>query len=108
MFCIILSTVTFILQTIRSLENHWSFDVVDILVSVFFTLEYGAKILTCRNMWEFFSYWMNIIDFLAIVPFFIELSFNTNNSGDTLRVIRVIRLTRLLKLLRSPSFRENL
>jgi len=105
MFCIIISTFAFVLETLPSLEGHWMFNVVEYFVSLFFTIEYGAKILTCRNMWKFFWNPMNMIDFLAIIPFWISLTFSSKDSA-TLRVIRVVRLTRLLRLLKSPQFKE--
>lgn len=105
MFCIIISTFAFVLETIPSLEGHWMFVAIEYFVSLFFTLEYGAKILTCRNMWLFFWDPMNMIDFLAIIPFWVSLTFSSKDSA-TLRVIRVVRLTRLLRLLKSPQFKE--
>ena len=80
MFCILLSTFAFVLETLPSLEGHWSFVAIEYFVSLFFTVEYGAKILTCKNMWKFFWNYMNMIDFFAIIPFWISLTFSSKDS----------------------------
>jgi hypothetical protein len=38
-----------------------------------FTLELGIRLLVCPNKLKFVSEWMNLIDFLAVLPFYLEV-----------------------------------
>ena len=78
-----------------------------VAVIVVFTLEYSLKLATCPRVWEFVRAPLNVIDLLAIIPFYLELLMkldpNYDDSSDTgasriLRVIRLVRVFRVLKL----------
>jgi hypothetical protein len=51
--------------------------------------------------WRYLAQPMNIIDFLAIAPFYIELI----AGSATLEVVRIVRLARLFRLLKTPKMR---
>jgi len=104
MTMILVSTFCYILETIPPLEDKvvlW--ETIESVVSVAFTLEYLLRILSCKNKWVYFWDGMNMVDFLAFVPFWIELVTKSEGSAQ-LRVIRVIRLARIIRLMKSPTF----
>ncbi len=43
--------------------------------------------------------WMNMVDFIAIIPFFLQVS-GGSASGSTLSIVRVLRLARILRVLK--------
>lgn len=100
--CVILESVT----TIRYLFNI-QFIIVDVMAVSVFTLEYCLRLYCCVENPAYFhplngrlkqaKSASSIIDFLAILPFFLELFLH--HLFD-LRFLRVIRLMRLLKLTR--------
>jgi len=110
MFLIFFSTATFILETVPSLEGSDAFVYMEYFVSLCFSIEYFLKVISCNNLWLFFWDPMSLVDFFAVIPFWIELSLPASASaggvGVGLRVIRVIRLTRLVRLVRNPQVRE--
>jgi len=114
MILIFVSTAAYVLQTLPVYEDKDIWNRIEWVVSVCFTIEYGIRILVCRDMWSYFIDLMNMIDFLAVIPFWIEwLSIqitggSTGESGSLLRVIRVIRLARVVRLLKSKRFAEYL
>jgi len=108
MALIFVSTFAYVLETEPNLRGDKSFVVIEWVVSIVFSLEYFARIISCRNMWLYFWDPMNMIDFLAVIPFWIQITFAGNGSGGTLRVIRVIRLARIVRLLKSPFFTDYL
>lgn len=75
MIFIIVSTIAFVLQSMPELrmENgeEWDgWDGIDVVVSIAFTLEYVIRFSCSRNQLNFIFSILNIIDLLAILPFF--------------------------------------
>jgi len=114
MILIFVSTAAYILQTLPAYEEDNIWNQIEWVVSVCFTFEYGIRILMSRDMWSYFIDLMNMIDFLAVIPFWIEwvsiqiTGGSTGGGGSLLRVIRVIRLARVVRLLKSKRFAEYL
>jgi len=114
MLLIFVSTAAYVFQTLPEYEDNDVWAEIEWVVSICFTLEYGVRILMCRNMWAYFVDLMNMIDFLAVIPFWIEWlstkisGSGTGGGGSLLRVIRVIRLARVVRLLKSKRFAEYL
>jgi len=108
MALIFVSTFSYVLETDPNLTGKPAFEIIETVVSLVFTLEYAARIISCRNMWSYFWDPMNMIDFLAVIPFWIQITFAGGGGGSLLRVIRVIRLARIFRLLKSPFFQEYL
>merc|ERR1719394_1972607 len=106
MLLIFVSTFAYVLETEPNLRGDHSFVVIEWVVSIVFSLEYFARIISCRNMWAYFWDPMNMIDFLAVIPFWIQITFAGGGGGSLLRVIRVIRLARIFRLLKSPFFTD--
>jgi voltage-gated potassium channel Kch len=102
---IFVSTLAYVLQTIPSLRGDDAFVWIESFVSICFSLEYAARIFSSRNAWIFFVDHMCMIDFLAIIPWWVEISFG-EGGGSILRVIRVVRLARVFRLLKTPTFNK--
>lgn len=109
MSMILLSTLAYIFETIPIVQSNETalqvFTWIEYVVSVIFTVEYLLRIISSRNICVFFWDVMNIIDFVAIIPFWIEIISGAKGS-NALRVIRVIRLARVFRLMKSPRFAE--
>jgi Ion transport protein len=101
------SVLTLVLQTVYDLSSSQSqvqaFFALELFFTVVFLSEYLSRIGACPN-YNYLPRLMAqpswLLDFVAILPFFIELvAFETNTSS--LAVIRVIRLLRVFRLFKA-------
>jgi len=127
---VLISTVTFVLSTLPELTDNidmvlfnetadesapvirWengilALKVVDNFTMVFFTVEYIVRFMCAPKKWTFFKAPLNIIDLLAILPYFfgfivegIKDTQVIGRAGKVLRLIRVMRILRIFKLVR--------
>ncbi len=98
---ILLSLVTFSIETLPNLSPRWLrvleiFEVVSVIV---FTVEYLLRLLVADRKLGFVVSFFGIIDALAILPFY--LSF-----GVDLRSIRAFRLFRLFRVFKLARYSQ--
>uniref|UniRef100_A0A3P8UVC8 Potassium voltage-gated channel subfamily C member 4 n=1 Tax=Cynoglossus semilaevis TaxID=244447 RepID=A0A3P8UVC8_CYNSE len=68
---------------------------------VWFTLEFLARIVCCPDKVVFIRNSLNIIDFVAILPFYLEVglsSLSSKAASDVLGFLRVVRFVRILRI----------
>lgn len=98
----IIETIPSIKHDIESPEPNWkklTFFITETVCIVFFTFELVARFITCPNKFTFLKTAMNWIDFVTILPYYIEFTAE-NDQGQALVVLRVLRVIRVLKLAR--------
>jgi voltage-gated potassium channel len=102
---ILTSIVLVILDSIRSVHEkyylffRWS----EWIITIFFTLEYIARIYTLKKPLRYIFSFYGVIDLLAILPSFIVFIFSGGQSLIVLRAIRLLRVFRIFKLNRYTS-----
>lgn len=73
---------------------------------IWFTIEVFTRVVFCPDKVEFFKSALNIIDFVAILPFYLEVGLSGLSSKAAkdvlgfLRVVRFVRILRIFKLTR--------
>ncbi|XP_048864458.1 potassium voltage-gated channel subfamily C member 2-like isoform X3 [Brienomyrus brachyistius] len=73
---------------------------------LWFTLEFLVRVISCPDKLEFVKSVLNIIDFVAILPFYLEVGLSGLSSKAAkdvlgfLRVVRFVRILRIFKLTR--------
>ena len=115
---VLVSTITFVLSTIEELQVNEEgviefpvivtvIEVIDYVVSVFFTFEYFLRLIVSPRKIKFIKNAMNMVDLLAIIPFYVSLLLEgledyqiIGKAGKIIRLIRVMRILRIFKLVR--------
>ncbi len=99
-FCVILWVWVIVLETLPNIwsQFHFSFFVVDIIVSLVFALEYVYRFMRSNRKVDFSINIFNIIDLLSFAPFFIGLVFQMFSGFDMLKVLRLLRILRLFEV----------
>jgi len=98
---IILSTIFYILETVpafsetKKQRDFWERS--ELIVTLLFTIEYLMRIITVRNRCRYIIKPMNVVDLLAVLPYYVEKVLPQLPS-TSLRVLRIIRLARLGRL----------
>lgn len=76
------------------------FHITNYIILGVFTVEYLLRLITASSKWKFAKKPMNIIDFLAVAPNYVELLLPFFIETTELRVLRIIRLLRFMRVLR--------
>uniref|UniRef100_A0A8C7ZVF4 Potassium voltage-gated channel subfamily C member 4 n=1 Tax=Oryzias sinensis TaxID=183150 RepID=A0A8C7ZVF4_9TELE len=90
----------------RELGGSKILHVVEGVCVFWFTLEFLVRIICCPNKCFFIKNTLNIIDFVAILPFYLEMCLEglsskaAKNVLGFLRVVRFVRILRIFKLTR--------
>jgi hypothetical protein len=104
--------------TVKDAEDKRTmFHIIEWVSIVTFTIEYTLRMIFCkwrpranRSFFKYFRKSLNIIDLLAILPFWIEHATcgknQTCNSGAS--VIRLLRLARIFRVLKAANFANEL
>jgi voltage-gated potassium channel len=102
-FCIVLSLVSFSLETIKNLSENtiiilnW----IELATVTIFTVEYFLRIWLSTHRLSYIFSFFGLIDLIAILPFYMS-------SGVDLRSIRVLRLMRLFRILKLANYSQAL
>merc|ERR1719204_1141342 len=108
MLLIAISTFTYVFHTLPDWEDWSGWDSLEGVISIAFTLEFAIRISSCRNILVYMKDAMNVVDFCAVIPYWLELASSGQIQPELLRVVRVIRLLRLVRLAKSRSLQEIL
>ena len=100
-FLVILSVITFSISTIPNLDKQVKIllKIIEFFCVGIFTLEYILRIFIAKNKIKFIFSFFGIIDFLAILPFYLSFGIDLRS----IRAFRLFRLFRLFKLVRYNS-----
>ncbi len=98
---ILLSTSIVMMESVSVFDAklHSLFVFLEIVITIFFTIEYVLRIVTVRNKKSYIFSFFGIIDFLAILPFYLSLFFPITKYFLILRMLRMLRVFRILNLL---------
>ncbi|XP_069094437.1 voltage-gated potassium channel KCNC4 isoform X2 [Pleurodeles waltl] len=91
---------------VREVETEPVLTYIEGVCVLWFTLEFLVRIICCPDKLLFVRNMLNIIDFVAILPFYLEVALSGLSSKAArdvlgfLRVVRFVRILRIFKLTR--------
>lgn len=99
-----------------NLTENPTLEVIETVCICWFTIEYILRLISSPNKRKFVLAFMNVIDFMAIMPFFVVLiltSFGTGvmelaNVQQAVQALRIMRIARIFKLARHSSGLQTL
>lgn len=95
---ILLSLVTFSLETVPSIYNEYTyqFELIEKIIVIIFSVEYLLRVYVAKNPFKYIFSFYGIIDLLSTLPFYLKLTFDLR----FIRIFRVFRIFRALKLIK--------
>lgn len=104
---IVVACAAFVLESIPEygLKYKGEFALLELIIVILFTIEYTIRFFTVRGKLSFMVHPLNIIDLLAILPFYLGLLLPLQADLRIVRIVRLIRVFRIFKLAKySQSF----
>jgi hypothetical protein len=93
---------------IRS-QNTFSWIFISETVCIgFFTLELMTRFLVSWDKPRFLKNFLNVVDFVAIIPFYASLVLDLHRLGVSISVLRVIRLGKIFRVLKISRYTSSL
>jgi voltage-gated potassium channel len=88
------------MESVPSLDKkyHLAFFIIEYVITVLFTLEYLLRIFTIKDKEDYIFSPFGIIDFLAIIPFYLSLFFPFLHFFVIIRMLRMLRIFRIFNL----------
>lgn len=107
---ILASIVLVMLESVASINHEYSnfFNQAEWVITILFTLEYFARIISIKKPSEYIFSFYGVIDFLSTIPKYLAVFFVGGHALVALRALRLLRVFRILKLARFIGESNNL
>jgi len=107
---ILASIVLVMLESVESIDikYHTFLNISEWVITILFTIEYIARIVTVKQPLKYVTSFYGIIDLLSTLPKYLSLLFGGVHALAALRALRLLRVFRILKLARFLGASNNL
>ncbi|WP_299891844.1 ion transporter [uncultured Lacinutrix sp.] len=107
---ILASIILVMLESVKSIDAkyHNLLNIGEWIVTILFTIEYIARIVSVKKPIKYITSFYGIIDLLSTIPKYLSLIFAGTHALVALRALRLLRIFRILKLARYLGASNNL
>jgi len=101
-FLIIVSVLLVMLESVDKIDNkhHDLLLTFEWVITIFFTLEYIARIISIKKPLKYIFSFYGIIDFISTIPLYLSYIFAGSQVLLAVRAFRLLRIFRILKLVK--------
>ncbi|NAY90721.1 ion transporter [Muricauda sp. JGD-17] len=99
---IILSVVLIMLESIKEVDQnyHGILLALEWVITIFFSFEYIARIISVKKPWKYILSFYGIIDFVSTIPLYLSYLLAGSQVLLAVRAFRLLRIFRILKLVK--------
>ena len=99
---ILLSVVLIMLESVKEfdIKYHRELLFLEWIVTIFFTIEYIARIISIKKPFRYIFSFYGIIDFVSTIPLYLSYLFAGSQVLLAFRIFRMLRIFRILKLVK--------
>lgn len=98
---ILLSAAIIMMESVPVLDKkfHLIFIILEWIISLFFSIEYVMRIAVIKNKRNYILSFFGVMDFLALIPFYLSLLFPVTKYFLIFRMLRMLRIFRIFNLM---------
>lgn len=99
---ILLSVIVVMLESVATFDQHYHrfLFILEWVVTISFTLEYIARIISIKKPWKYVFSFYGVIDLLSTIPLYLSYLIAGSQVLLAVRVFRLLRVFRILKLVK--------
>ncbi|GAB1599740.1 voltage-gated channel Shaw-like [Argonauta hians] len=97
-------------ESLQVMQSHDALNVIDVICTIFFTLELIARFIFAPHKFKFVRSIMNVIDLLALVPLYVQVILHSTDPEfcylnerlvmEIMFILRIIRMFRIFHLVK--------
>ena len=85
------------------------FNTIELICIIWFTVEYCVRLLSCPQKLKFLYQPLNVIDLVAILPFYVTIALNSVDTNvGSLSILRILRLVRVFRIFKLSRYSRGL
>ena len=102
LWVIVASIVLVMLESVKEFDEryHQLFYISEWIITILFSLEYIARIISVKEPRKYIFSFYGIVDFLSTIPMYLSFFIAGSHALIALRALRLLRVFRILKLVR--------
>ena len=102
LMAILVSIIAVMLESIEEIdqEYHRALNITEWIITIIFTFEYIARIISIKRPKVYILSFFGIIDLLSTIPMYLSYFFVGTHALVAFRALRLLRIFRILKLVR--------
>lgn len=106
MTAVLVSVITAAVETLDVCDStHRACKTIELGVNMWFLTELMLRVVFSGDIVRFFTVYMNIVDILAVCPYFVLLALRRNLFGNAVAVFKILKYLRVCRLFRFSKHR---